>query len=105
MKELRLVPHGNCYWIEVRYDEMHAKQSDHKLVLLDKSIGIDLGTNNLLTIALNKPDFVPVLVNEKFIKDVKPTPVVDVVSQLAEPEDKGDSMGLFSLVALGFLLL
>jgi putative transposase len=72
VKELRVVPHGNCYWLEVVYDEVKSIKPGTKSILLNKSqvISIDIGINNLLSIISNKPDFTPVLVNGKIIKSL-----------------------------------
>lgn len=69
--EVRFVPHGSCYWLEVVY-RLKSTNNDKKVVLLDKKkhLGIDLGINNLATIVSDQPGFVPVLINGKVVKSV-----------------------------------
>lgn len=72
ISEIRFVPHGNCYWLEVVYD-VSTKNSDFKqAVKLDDSncFSIDLGINNLVTMISNQPSYRPVLINGKTIKSV-----------------------------------
>ena len=70
--EIRFVPHGNCYWLEVVYSK-YSKETDFKqAVMLDASkyFSIDLGINNLVTMISNQPSYRPVLINGKTIKSV-----------------------------------
>lgn len=69
VKDIRFVPYGNCYYIEVVYDDGQASSNN---VLLNKSniMGIDLGINNLATIVFNQPGICPVLINGKPIKSI-----------------------------------
>ena len=69
VKDIRFVPYGNCYYIEVVYDDGQASSNN---VLLNKSnvMGIDLGINNLATIVFNQPGICPVLINGKTIKSL-----------------------------------
>ena len=69
VKDIRFVPYGNCYYIEVVYDDSQASSNN---VLLNKSnvMGIDLGINNLATIVFNQPGICPVLINGKPIKSI-----------------------------------
>lgn len=69
VKDIRFVPYGNCYYIEVVYDDAQASSNN---VLLNKSnvMGIDLGINNLATIVFNQPGICPVLINGKPIKSI-----------------------------------
>ncbi len=67
IQDVRFVPTGNAFFIELVY-----KSESIPKVLLDDSnvLGIDLGINNLATIASNQPDVSPVLINGKMIKSV-----------------------------------
>lgn len=67
ISEIRFVPHGHCFWLEVIYKEDELKQK----VLLNKSnyIAADLGINNLLTIVSNQT-LQPLLINGKVIKSI-----------------------------------
>uniref|UniRef100_UPI002805D872 RNA-guided endonuclease InsQ/TnpB family protein n=1 Tax=uncultured Anaerobiospirillum sp. TaxID=265728 RepID=UPI002805D872 len=69
VQDIRFVPYGNCYYIEVVYDDGQASSNN---VLLNKSniMGIDLGINNLATIVFNQPGICPVLINGKPIKSI-----------------------------------
>lgn len=71
ISEVRIVPHGECFWLEVIYDDS-INGLNHKNVLLDKSrmLGIDLGINNLLTIVSNVPTLKPLLIKGKVIKSI-----------------------------------
>lgn len=71
VKEIRFVPHGSCFWIEVVYREEQT-QCEKRAVALnpDTVFSLDLGINNLVTIISNKPDFRPVLVNGQIIKSL-----------------------------------
>jgi len=61
---VRIVPHGNHYTIEVIYEQAVTQaEVDPTLVA-----GIDLGVNNLATIASNQPGFVPLPVNGRPLK-------------------------------------
>jgi putative transposase len=70
--EIRFVPHGSCYWLEVVYEKQSAQADCKQSVLLDKSkhLSIDLGINNLATIVSDQPGFRPVLINGKVVKSV-----------------------------------
>ena len=69
VQDIRFVPYGNCYYIEVVYDDSQASSNN---VLLNKSnvMGIDLGIDNLATIVINQPGICPVLINGKTIKSI-----------------------------------
>lgn len=71
IKEIRFVPHGHCFWLEIIYDS-NLNNKKEKKVLLDKErvIGIDLGINNLLTIVSNAKELTPLLVKGKVIKSI-----------------------------------
>lgn len=71
-QEVRVVPKGSCFVIEVVYNLSRMEKVKTDPVLLDHSrkIGIDLGINNLLAIVSNQPDLKPVLVNGKHIKSI-----------------------------------
>lgn len=70
--EIRFVPHGSCYWLEVVYEKLSADANRMKFVLLDKKkhLSIDLGINNLATLVSDQPGFRPVLINGKVVKSV-----------------------------------
>ncbi len=70
--EIRFVPHGSCYWLEVVY-RLRSTNVDRKhAVLLDKAkcLAIDIGVNNLATLVSNQPGHRPVLINGRVIKSV-----------------------------------
>jgi putative transposase len=71
ISEIRFIPHGHCFWLEIVYDQ-NVKEKKEKKVLLDKErvIGIDLGINNLLTIVSNVESLTPLLVKGKVIKSI-----------------------------------
>lgn len=70
--EIRFVPHGSCYWLEVVYRLPATQVDSKKQVLLDKKkhLSIDLGINNLATLVSDQPGFRPVLINGKAVKSV-----------------------------------
>ena len=58
------MPHATHYTVEVIYErECVPAEVDPKLMA-----GVDLGVNNLATIASNQPGFVPLLVNGRPLK-------------------------------------
>ena len=69
VQDICFVPYGNCYYIEVVYDDGQAPSNK---VLLNKSNVIDLGIDNLATIVFNQPGIYPVLINGKPIKSLNP---------------------------------
>lgn len=68
VQDIRFVPKGSCYFIEVVYKPKSSKND----VALNKSnvLGIDLGIDNLATIASNQQGIRPVLINGKVIKSI-----------------------------------
>ena len=68
VQDIRFVPYGNCYYIEVVYDD----QAPSNNVLLNKSnfMAVDLGIDNLATIVFNQLGIYPVLINGKPIKSL-----------------------------------
>lgn len=68
VQDIRFVPKGKCYFIEVVYKNNSAS----KAVSLNKSnvFGIDLGIDNLATITSNQQGLRPVLINGKVIKSI-----------------------------------
>jgi len=68
VQDIRFVPKGNCYFIEVVYKPKSLKNA----VALNKSnvLGIDLGIDNLATITSNQQGIRPVLINGKVIKSI-----------------------------------
>jgi putative transposase len=75
VKEIRYVPHGSCFWLEIVYDENKILHQDiinkRKIKLNEKNVlSIDIGVNNLATLVSNKPDFKPVLISGKPVKSL-----------------------------------
>jgi putative transposase len=75
VKEIRYVPHGSCFWLEIVYDENKILHQDiktrRKTKLNEKNVlSIDIGVNNLATLVSNKPDFRPVLISGKPVKSL-----------------------------------
>jgi IS605 OrfB family transposase len=72
VREVRLVPKGNCFVIEIIYDESKAEKEGGFCLLLDKSrkAGIDLGINNLIAIATDQQGVRPALINGKALKSI-----------------------------------
>ncbi len=70
--EVRIVPKGNCFIIEIIYDESKIVEAGCFCRLLDKSrkAGIDLGINNLIALATDQPSVRPVLINGKALKSI-----------------------------------
>ena len=70
--EVRVVPKGNCFVVELIYDESKLYKTGEVCPILNKSrqAGIDLGVNNLIAIATNQPDIRPVLINGKALKSI-----------------------------------
>lgn len=65
LDQVRIVPRQGCYVVEVVYTQEEQHQEDFNPTYY---AGIDLGINNLVTLASNKPGFVPVLVNGRPVK-------------------------------------
>ena len=75
VKEIRYVPHGSCFWLEIIYDEekaLNKEEINKRQVKLNPNnvFSIDLGINNLVTLVSNKPAFKPVLFSGKPIKSL-----------------------------------
>ena len=72
VQEVRIVPKGSCFVVEVIYNLSRTYKEGDLSCLFDSSrhIGIDLGINNLLSIVSNQPDLKPVLVNGKHLKSL-----------------------------------
>lgn len=76
--EVRIVPKGSCFVIEVIYDlerleaTKNTSTASNNAVMLDpnRKIGVDLGINNLLTIVSNQPELKPVLIRGKHLKSL-----------------------------------
>jgi len=70
--EVRIVPRGNCFIIEIIYNESKIVEAGNFCRLLDQSrkAGIDLGINNLIALATDQPGVRPVLVNGKALKSI-----------------------------------
>ena len=71
-KEIRFVPHGHCFWVEVIYDDVKKVENNQKDIKLNKEnhIAIDLGIDNLLTIISNVDTVKPILIKGKIIKSI-----------------------------------
>ena len=89
IQEIRFVPHGSCYWLEVVYEKSEA-HCDKSRVLLDKNkyLSLDLGINNLATLVSDQPGFVPVLINGKTMKSVNHLYNKDVAKLRAKGHSK-----------------
>ena len=72
VREIRLVPKGNCFVIEMVYDESKVVEKGDYCLLLNKNrkAGIDLGINNLIAIATDQQGVRPVLINGKALKSI-----------------------------------
>lgn len=72
VREIRIVPTGNCYCIEVIYDASQLYAEGDFCLLLDKKniVSMDMGIDNLAALASNQPDISPVLINGKVIKSI-----------------------------------
>ena len=70
--EVRIVPKGNCFVLELIYDESKAVKEGSFCLLTDKSrkAGIDLGVNNLIAIASDQQGVRPVLINGRALKSI-----------------------------------
>ncbi|GAC1405681.1 MAG: RNA-guided endonuclease TnpB family protein [Ktedonobacteraceae bacterium] len=66
INQVRIVPRGGYYVVEVVYTQVE-KQADVDPLLY---AGIDIGINNLATLASNKSGFVPRLVNGRPVKSI-----------------------------------
>jgi putative transposase len=64
IQQVRIVPHATHYTVEVVY-EQEVRHADFNPALV---AGMDLGVNNLATIASNQPGFRPLLVNGRPLK-------------------------------------
>lgn len=71
-KEIRIVPLGRCFAIEIIYNESKLVETGSYCLLLDKSrqAGIDLGINNLMAIATNQHDIAPALAKGTALKSI-----------------------------------
>ena len=69
--EVRIVPKGNCFVLELVYDEAKIVKEGGFSLLTDKSrkAGCDLGINNLIAIATDQ-QVRPVLINGKALKSI-----------------------------------
>ena len=71
-QEVRIIPQGNCFVIELVYNPIKLQAVGSFCLLLNKSrkAGIDLGVNNLIALATDQPDLRPVLINGKPLKSI-----------------------------------
>ncbi len=65
IKEVRIVPHTDCYIIEVIYEKLISSIKDNELIA-----SIDLGLNNLIALTSNRAGFQPILVNGRPLKSI-----------------------------------
>ena len=64
VRQVRIVPRRDHYVVEIVYQRAPEKHDlDEKLIA-----GIDLGTDNLITLPSNQPGFTPVVVNGRGLK-------------------------------------
>lgn len=72
LKEIRIVPKGSCFILEVIFDSSMIFVEGALCPLLDKSrqAGIDLGIDNLIAIATNQHDITPALVKGTALKSI-----------------------------------
>jgi len=72
IKEVRLVPLGNCYAVEVVYDQSKLFHEGDYCPVLDRSrvMSIDIGLSNLASFITNQPELSPVLINGNVIKSI-----------------------------------
>ena len=70
--EVRVVPRGSCFQIEVVYDHSRVLAEGAYCPLLSRQykLGIDIGLNNLIAMVTNQPGRRPVLVNGRVIKSI-----------------------------------
>ncbi len=68
VRDIRIVPLGTSFMVELIYD----KEVNHENLNLDvkRVASIDLGVNNLASIATNQPGIRPVLVNGQTLKSI-----------------------------------
>lgn len=75
VKELRYVPHGSCFWLEIVYEQDKVLSQEHlnkrKTKLNANNLfSLDLGINNLVTLVSNKPGFTPILFSGTPVKSL-----------------------------------
>ena len=72
VKEIRFVPLGNSFAVEIVYDQSALFAEGYFCPVLDKSrvLSIDIGLTNLASLVSNQPDLHPVLINGDIIKSV-----------------------------------
>ena len=69
VQDVRFVPIGSAFYIEIVYVDTPQKQQTYDLDK-NKHLSIDLGINNFATIISNQHDVRPVLINGKIIKSI-----------------------------------
>ena len=71
-QEIRVVPKGACFVLEMVYDSALLCTDGQFSTLFDqqKHLGIDLGINNLMAVVSNQQELKPVLINGKPLKSV-----------------------------------
>jgi IS605 OrfB family transposase len=70
--EVRIVPMGSCFVIEIIYNPAKLQALGNYCLILDKErkAGVDLGINNLVAIASDQHDVSPALINGKPLKSI-----------------------------------
>lgn len=70
--EIRIVPTGSCFALEIIYNEAKLAEAGGFCLLLSRNrkAGIDLGINNLIAIASDQPDVRPALINGRPVKSI-----------------------------------
>lgn len=70
--EVRIVPMGSCFVIEIIYNPVKLQELGSFCLILDRErkAGVDLGVNNLVAIASDQHDIRPALVNGKPLKSI-----------------------------------
>ena len=71
-QEVRVIPQGNCFVVELVYNPIKLQEVGSFCLLLDKDrkAGIDLGVNNLIALATDQQGLRPVLINGKPLKSI-----------------------------------
>ena len=66
IQQMRIIPHKNYYAIEIIYNKVVQPAKLNP----EWKAGIDIGLNNLVAVASNKPGFVPFLINGRPLKSI-----------------------------------
>lgn len=87
LQQVRIVPKFKHFVIEVVYEKTAVKRA----LDLKNVIGIDLGLNNLATLASNQPDVNPMLINGKPLKSINQFFNKTKAELMSNVGDKGSS--------------